>query len=176
MPMSFIAKAAALGALAAAPAHSVAVTAPPPAKAAPATARPSASASSRTDLVRGLNESFKKIDTNNDGNASSAELNAFAARMRDARANAYVRQQDESFAKFDTNKDGQISKDEFRRATAKPEPAPVDSAALVAKLDRNGDHMINSSEYGAVILANFDRLDSNHDGILSDKERSPQPK
>lgn len=69
----------------------------------------------------------------------------------------------------DTDGDGKVSKAEFI-ATAKP--GKRDPAARFAKLDRNGDGLLDKSEIGAMLVQRFKRLDTNGDGLASAQERA----
>lgn len=89
-----------------------------------------------------------------------------------------------AFSDIDTNKDGVISQAEFdayRPAQAKRPPAhafhrhgPHDHGPHDLKaLDANGDGQVTFEEFSAPLKARFDRLDTNHDGVLSGDELTP---
>jgi Ca2+-binding EF-hand superfamily protein len=42
-----------------------------------------------------------------------------------------------------------------------------DGSGLIAQLDKNKDGKVTLDEYKAPILARFDAIDTNHDGVLS---------
>jgi Ca2+-binding EF-hand superfamily protein len=96
---------------------------------------------------------------------------------------------DQQFARFDQNGDGLITRNEFPLDAAmfnqldlnrdglitrnEIEQAVPDQAALeqqVRAYDRNGDGRITRDEYPGD-AATFNRLDRNHDGVLSDADR-----
>ena len=110
-----------------------------------------------------------RADGDGDGRVSKAE---------------YIARADERFAKMDKNSDGQLSADEMapRREMAAP-PAGADTAApaaapaagamrsrMIERLDTNHDGMISRDEYRAQVAGRFDRLDTNHDGFLDQSE------
>lgn len=69
----------------------------------------------------------------------------------------------------DTNADGRISRAEFMAA----HPAGKrDPAKRFAKIDRNGDGMIDKAEIDAMLARRFKRIDANGDGVLSTQERA----
>ena len=69
------------------------------------------------------------------------------------------------FVRMDTDKNGQLSFAEFERSAItppRPNPAPI-----FAQHDLNKDGRITLVEYRTAKLANFDRMDSDKDGIVS---------
>jgi hypothetical protein len=141
---------------------------PPPAAMAPAAANPQLS---RVAFVHNLDASYKTLDLNGDGVLTASELNAFAVQQRKKQDEQQAKQQDMLFAKLDLNKDGYVSQAEFRAGTTKPKSPPIDGSAALKRLDKNSDQRISSGEYKAAPIAGFDRLDSDHDGILTADER-----
>ena len=103
-------------------------------------------------------------------------------------------QADARFDRLDTNKDGKLTPDEMqpRRAmggadAAPPPPPPADGASspppaagpagrgfggrMFARLDTNGDGVIDREEYRALAARRFDRMDTNKDGKVDAAER-----
>lgn len=101
-------------------------------------------------------------------------------------------QADARFDRLDTNKDGKLTSDEMRphrpMAGAEPmasAPPPADGASpappapggrgfgdrMFARLDTNGDGVIDREEYRAQAARRFDRMDSNKDGKVDAAER-----
>jgi hypothetical protein len=68
----------------------------------------------------------------------------------------------------DTDGDGKISRAEFLAANA----GRGDPAKRVARLDLNGDGVLDKAEIEAMLTKRFKRLDTNRDGILSPDERA----
>jgi Ca2+-binding EF-hand superfamily protein len=114
---------------------------------------------------------FKAIDTNGDGTLSAAELQAAEAKVQQNRINAIRQRVEGEFTKLDTNKDGQLSKAEFMAAAPVSASTPPNGSKLLTDLDKNKDGKVTLDEYRAPILARFDALDTNHDGVISDAER-----
>jgi Ca2+-binding EF-hand superfamily protein len=75
------------------------------------------------------------------------------------------------FAKLDTNHDGQLSLAEFMAAAPKMPATLPSGAEMMAQLDKKHDGKVNLDEYRAPFLERFDKLDTNHDGIISATER-----
>jgi Ca2+-binding EF-hand superfamily protein len=137
---------------------------------APAAVKPAAAqAVTRAAVSNGRDAAFKKIDTNGDGSISAAELAAADAGLARARLDA-------EFGKLDTNKDGQLSKVEFLAAAPQPSSLVAGMGKTIAALDKNKDGKVTADEFRAPQLAMFDRLDTNHDGVLSDAERKAAAK
>jgi len=69
----------------------------------------------------------------------------------------------------DTDCDGNVSRAEFLAAT---KAGKGDPARRLAKLDTNGDGMLNKAEIDTVLTRRFKHLDMNSDGLLSADERA----
>ncbi|MDB5681880.1 MAG: hypothetical protein JWO16_1685 [Sphingomonas bacterium] len=96
-------------------------------------------------------------------------------------------QADRRFDQMDANKDGKLDSTEMtaRRqppmaSGAIPPPPPADGAApppparggrMMARLDTNGDGMIDRNEFRAQAERRFDRIDANKDGKIDPAER-----
>jgi Ca2+-binding EF-hand superfamily protein len=158
---------ASLLALGAAPALATAAPA-----AAPATgAKPAAQPQNRTTIQKGLDANFKAIDTNGDGALNAPELAAAEGKIQQQRLGALRGRVDAEFTKLDTNKDGVLSKAEFMAAAPQAPATAPNGAAIVSQLDKNKDGKVTADEYRNPVLARFDSIDTNHDGVLSDAER-----
>ncbi len=131
-----------------------------------------ACAQTAPEAPRPTGRGMARADGDGDGRVSKAE---------------YVARADERFARMDKNGDGQLSADEMapRREMAAPPapPAGADMAApaaapaagamrsrMIERLDTNHDGMISRDEYRAQVAERFDRLDTNHDGFLDQAE------
>jgi Ca2+-binding EF-hand superfamily protein len=151
------------------------VTAPAFAAAAPAPAAKPAGAAqpapTRAALIKGLDATFKAVDTNGDGSISAAEAQAAEGKVQQQRLTRVRANVEAEFAKLDTNKDGQLSKAEFMAAAPTSAGNAPNGAAIVAQLDKNKDGKVTADEYKAPRLAMFDKLDTNHDGTISPTER-----
>jgi Ca2+-binding EF-hand superfamily protein len=69
----------------------------------------------------------------------------------------------------DTDGDGKVSKDEFIAST---KPGKADPAKRFAKIDANGEGMLDRSEIDAMLARRFKTLDANGDGGVSAEERA----
>jgi hypothetical protein len=68
------------------------------------------------------------------------------------------------FLRMDRNGDGVVTADEM--------PVRGSGGGAIARLDGDGDGKLSAAEFEARALALFDRQDTDHDGRLSDDERS----
>ncbi|MDH7973542.1 EF-hand domain-containing protein [Sphingomonas sp. AR_OL41] len=123
-----------------------------------------------------------RADSDGDGRISKAE---------------FIARADTRFAKLDKNGDGQLSSDEMPQrptmalpapppgADAPPPPPPPSTGGpmrermrekmrsrMIDRLDTNHDGMISRDEYRAQAAERFDHMDSNHDGFVDASERA----
>lgn len=145
-----------------------------PAPAPSAQARPAAPAAkpvARADVVRQINTNYKNLDINGDGSVDQSEIQATQARVQLAMNAQFTKRRDEAFKKLDTNKDGQLSAAEFNAGSTPPKLNRAAPATFVQQMDANKDQKISPAEFGATTLAEFDRVDTNRDGIASLEEQ-----
>ncbi|MEG3145880.1 EF-hand domain-containing protein [Sphingomonas sp. RT2P30] len=128
----------------------------------------------RAPAARGM----ARADSDGDGRISKAE---------------FIARADTRFAKLDKNGDGQLSPDEMPQRPAMAPPAPPPGAdapppppppgaggpmrekmrsRMIDRLDTNHDGMISRDEYRAQAAERFDHMDSNHDGFVDASERA----
>jgi EF hand len=69
----------------------------------------------------------------------------------------------------DTDGDGKVSKAEF---IASAKAGKGDPAKRFAKIDRNGDGMLDKTEIDAMLARRFRRVDTDGDGVASAAERA----
>ena len=81
----------------------------------------------------------------------------------------FVRRHESKILADDTDGDGEVSKAEFLAAA---KSGKGDPAKRFARIDRNGDGMLDKSEIDAMLTRRFMRLDVNRDGVLSAGERA----
>jgi Ca2+-binding EF-hand superfamily protein len=126
---------------------------------------------------------FDRLDANHDGKVTVAEANAARNQRAQAKggkpAQASATAFSGLFARADTNKDQVISRAEFtamgdqikgrmeHRATAVGNMA----TRFFANADSNKDKRVSLAEMQQNALAQFDKLDLNHDGTISPQER-----
>lgn len=142
-----------------------------PAAQAPAKSAPAAQAQTRANLLKLTDATFKAIDANGDGTLSAAELTAAEGKIQQQRIAQIRARAEAEFTRLDTNKDGSLSKAEFMAITPQSSPATPNGAALAGQLDKNKDGKVTLDEFRAPRLGMFDRIDTNHDGVISDAER-----
>lgn len=123
----------------------------------------------RAALANQLDANFKAMDSDGDKSIGAAELEASQKAQAEKMNAAIMRRLDAQFTKLDSNKDGQLSPAEFRAAAPTPKVRPA--GAMLAEFDRNKDGKVTIEEHRAAPLANFDRLDTDKDGTLSDAEQ-----
>jgi hypothetical protein len=115
----------------------------------------------RTDFIKTMDGEFSKMDVDKNQIVTRAEIEQFerAANLLQARAAARA-----LFTRMDTDKNGQLSPAEFERMVtpAAPNPAPI-----LAQHYLNKDGKITLVEFRTAKLANFDRMDTDKDGIVS---------
>lgn len=95
---------------------------------------------------------FEKLDANDDGIVTAAEMDA---------------QQADLLAAADANGDGGISEEEFRahRKAKRKEWREKNNP------DTNGDGLVDRVEFIAAAEKRFDRLDKDGNGVISEDER-----
>lgn len=107
---------------------------------------------------------FKRVDVNNDGQMSRAEIETFqkaaAVRMISERSKAI-------FAQLDADKNGQLSAAEFSKLS---NTNPTVDITSVMKVDTNKDGKVSLAEHKAATLETFTAVDTNKDGILTEAE------
>jgi hypothetical protein len=118
----------------------------------------------RAQFIASMDGEFRKIDADKNGQLTLNEID----QVQNAKALAEAQARNkEWFVRLDANRNGSLSPAEF----AKMVVAPVSNGQpLLARMDGNRDSQISLSEYRAATLANFDRLDSDKDGVVTPAE------
>jgi Ca2+-binding EF-hand superfamily protein len=124
---------------------------------------------SKAEFTKNIDARFAAIDTNKDGELSKAEIAAAEAKALQKVQAAEQKRMEVEFGKLDTNHDHQLSLAEFKAGAPAPRIAQSPDKMLAA-LDTNKDGKISAAEYRAPKVANFDKADTNHDGILTAQE------
>jgi hypothetical protein len=124
----------------------------------------------RTELVKQLDASFARIDTNRDGTITRAEADASQERARQLNVAQLQQRAEQQFRQLDTDKNGQISLVEFKARANAAQVASGESA--IALLDSNKDKQLTIHEFRAKRLAQFDASDINRDGMVTHAEMS----
>jgi Ca2+-binding EF-hand superfamily protein len=118
----------------------------------------------RADYLKVMDGEFKQLDGDGDGRVTAQEAAAKLARDQRNQALAANRQ---IFAQLDKDKNGALSPEEFAGLIATP---AVDPSALMQRLDLNKDGIVNLIEHRTVMLATFDAIDSDKDGVVTPAE------
>ena len=119
----------------------------------------------RASFLATMDSEFRRMDADRDGVATRAEIEQF---VRAAAALAAQNRKAALFHKLDSDKDGKLSPGEFA-ALDLGLPA-ADAAPIMAQADLNKDQRVTLVEYRTAKLHNFDRMDSDKDGIVSPAE------
>ena len=112
-----------------------------------------------------MDAQFRQIDTDQNSALTVAEIEQFekAKALTEAQA-----RNEAMFDQLDVNKNGQISATEFAKLVR--EPAAVSAQPMLSREDSNRDSQISLVEHRSATLANFDRLDTDKDGIVTPAE------
>ena len=141
------------------------VAAAPPNSAAPASPAAGAVPVPRAEFIATMDTEFRKMDADHDGILTKKEAEDFGRAMLGI---AIDNRRRALFAALDADHNGLLTPQEFARLEL---PAPqIDIAPLFAQTDLNKDGQISLVEYRTAKLANFDRMDTDKDGIVSPAE------
>lgn len=132
-----------------------------PRPAAPAGPQPLA----RDQFLREIDGEFRKIDADKNGQLTRIEIEQY--QKLEAVSDARTRNQ-ALFAQLDADRNGQISPAEFAKLITPPPAA--NAAPMLSREDGNRDQQISLVEHRAATLANFDRIDTDKDGIVTPVE------
>lgn len=119
----------------------------------------------RTQFMAGMDGEFRKMDADKNGQLNRTEIEQFQTQQLAAQARSRNKT---LFGQLDKDKNGQLSQAEFARIAT---PAPVaNGQPMIARMDGNRDSQISLAEHRTATLANFDRIDSNKDGVVTPAE------
>lgn len=115
---------------------------------------------SKNDRNAKFDQVFRILDVNNSGKLSKQEVELKAPVLA------------ENFAQIDADHDGGLSKKEIRDAATAAEKRRIEFAQNLEAADKDKNGKLSREEAAALpnISANFDAIDSNHDGQLVIKE------
>lgn len=126
----------------------------------------------RATFIAQMDAEHRKRDADGDGKITRAELERWERGQLIAKAQAGNQA---LFARLDADRNGVLTRGEF--AALVQDPGNPDIGPLMTRFDGNRDQVITMVEYRAATLTNFDRLDTDKDGVLTGAEMNAvQPK
>jgi hypothetical protein len=114
----------------------------------------------RAQLIQTLDARFAKLDANGDGTITKEDMQAVRKARHEAR-----------FAKLDTDRNGSISRAEFDAAGNKRGHDGRRGGHGRRGMGAHADGPITKADFQSRALARFDRMDADHDGIVTAAER-----
>lgn len=119
----------------------------------------------RAIFITTMDEEFKRMDANKNGVLTRKEIEDF---QRAAATLAAQRRNQQLFAELDKDRNGVLTAAEF--ASLPMNMPPVNAAPVLAQTDGNRDGQVTLVEYRTGKLTNFDRMDADKDGVVSQSE------
>lgn len=116
----------------------------------------------RAAFLAQMDARFGRVDADKNGHLTRSEIEQFEKQK--ALAEALARNE-ALFDQLDVNRNGQVSAKEFAKLIT--EPAAVSAQPMLSREDINKDGQISQLEHRTVTLANFDRVDTDKDGVVS---------
>ena len=120
----------------------------------------------RQQFIAQMDAEFQRLDGDGNGMIVPAKI---ADSQRAAALAQALRQNQAIFAELDTDRNGTLIPQEFARLV-NVQAIPTDPTPLINKFDNDKDGIITLIEYRVVTQANFDRIDTAHDGIATEVE------
>jgi len=120
---------------------------------------------SRARFISDMDSLFRRMDLDSSGQINRKEIEQFQR----AQAESEARQRNRAvFAQLDTDKNGQLSPEEYDRFN--PPPNTANATPMLTVMDRDRNQSISLVEHRQAKLINFDRLDTNKDGVVTPEE------
>ena len=119
----------------------------------------------RADYLATWDALYRAYDGNGDGTVTAQEV---SARLTSEQQQQVLAANREIFINLDRDGNGALSPDEFARLAA--EVAPVDPASFVERFDLDRNGTITLVEHRTVMLAGFDAIDADKDGVVTPDE------
>ena len=123
-----------------------------------------------------LDSDYADMDADKDGKVTEAEIDARLVKSAEAKIELIRKERDAAFAKLDVNGDGNISRAEFDEKAKLPTAREPDAKPFIERFDADKDGAITLEEFRTPTLANFAKMDSNHDGTVTPSEASAPEK
>ncbi len=113
-----------------------------------------------------MDAEFSALDADGNGQVTAQEaMNA----QRQQTYNQAIQQNRAVFQQLDRDRDGVLSAEEFA-GLVNPQSIPADPAPIMQAFDANGDGIITLVEYRVRTQANFDAVDADRDGTVTNSE------
>jgi Ca2+-binding EF-hand superfamily protein len=125
----------------------------------------------RSNYIQLMDAEFRRKDTDGDGTVTRMELQLFERKEAASKAIANNRS---TFSRLDVDRNGFISPEEFLALAANP--SVPDVWIKMQRFDLNRDEAITIVEYRTATLVNFDRLDIDKDGVITNSELTSSEK
>lgn len=130
----------------------------------------------KSEVSAKLDADYADMDTNRDGKLTAAEIDARLVKSAEAKIEMLKKERDAAFAKLDANGDGNISHAEFNEKAKLPTIKDADAKPFLDRFDANKDGEISLEEFRTPTMANFARMDLNHDGTVTPAEANAPEK
>lgn len=119
----------------------------------------------RAKFIAQMDAQFRKMDSDGNGQLTAAEIGEFEKQKALAEAQARNRA---LFNELDSNRNGQLSPTEFAKLVKEPSAGSV--PGMLSRADSNRDSQVSLVEHRIAMLVNFDRLDTDKDGVVTATE------
>jgi Ca2+-binding EF-hand superfamily protein len=119
----------------------------------------------RADYLATWDAQYRTYDLDGDGIVTAQEASAAQTRAQQQAALATNR---EIFTRIDRDADGALSPEEFALLVA--DVAPVDPSQFIQRFDIDRNGQITLVEHRTVMLAGFDAIDTDKDGVVTPAE------
>lgn len=131
----------------------------------PAAPQAAPAAVARTQFIADMDEQFRKMDADKNGQLNRTEIEQFQRLTAVAGARA---QNAALFQQLDKDRNNWIDANEFAAVTAAP--PQVNGMNVIARMDSDQSQTVSMVEHRVATLANFDRLDTDKDGVVTAAE------
>lgn len=119
----------------------------------------------RAEYLATMDAQFSAMDSDGNGWVTSGEA---ARKMTVDTQSQVMAANRQIFQRLDKDRNGQLSAEEFAGLAASPPPA--DPSNFMSRVDLNGDGQVTLVEHRTVMLATFDRIDADKDGVVTPEE------